>query len=346
MLYVDSIGGLHLITFFFWIIDIPSLFSLFLRLSLFLCYIVVYSGFTVTILAQNNALHSIVAIIYCTLCFLALSSHAKTTFTNPGTIPFSSSSSSDDDATTTIMTIIPTEENTQHKFEFPMCSVCETYKPTYTHHCRICNRCISGMDHHCPWMNNCIGKGNLKFFILFLVYLWLASAYALVLFGLNYFMCRHYGSDGGGGDDDGGGGNGVEDDTTSCTFPDVVIHLVRIMTLLCIGAFWFTSNMIMSIMCLISTGLGTIDRMKMEEEEQEEDYGDGVAVRSSRRSNGNFALNKNAKPIPLKDIFGIEHYYTWFLPVDPVFEDYDRVMGYSVVPRLLREKKMDSTYSS
>jgi ribosomal protein L40E len=27
-----------------------------------------------------------------------------------------------------------------------MCSHCQTYKPPHSHHCRICNRCISNMD--------------------------------------------------------------------------------------------------------------------------------------------------------------------------------------------------------
>ncbi len=282
----------------------------------------VYSGFTVTILAQNNALHSIVAIIYCTLCFLALSSHAKTVLTDPGAIP---------------KNVIPNDEDDENnnRFEFPMCSVCETYKPKHTHHCRICNRCISGMDHHCPWMNNCVGKGNLKFFILFLGYVWLASAYALVLFGLNYFMCRQ--SDINNDGDDGGKNDG------KCMFPDVLVHLVRIMTILCIGAFWFTSNMIMSVFCGIMTGLGTIDRMKREEELQKRKNGGGDDddEEDNFLNRRNMELMNAANPIPLKDIFGIEPYYTWFIPVDPVFEDYDRVMGYSLVPRLLREKKMD-----
>jgi hypothetical protein len=42
----------------------------------------------------------------------------------------------------------------------------------------------------------------------------------------------------------------------------------------------------------------------------------------------------------LKDIFGIAGYHTWIFPVDPVFEDYDRVMGYTMPPRLLREQQL------
>ena len=71
----------------------------------------------------------------------------------------------------------------------PACSRCKSYKPPFSHHCRICNRCVSRMDHHCPWMNNCVGAANLKFFILFLLYEWVCNAYALTLLGDNYFLC-------------------------------------------------------------------------------------------------------------------------------------------------------------
>ena len=39
----------------------------------------------------------------------------------------------------------------------------------------------------------------------------------------------------------------------------------------------------------------------------------------------------------LKDIFGIAGYHTWPFPIEPVFEDLDRVLGYSIPQHLLRE---------
>lgn len=63
-----------------------------------------------------------------------------------------------------------------------MCNKCNEIKPARTHHCAVCNRCVFMMDHHCPWVNNCIGMENYRYFLLFLVYLMIGSAwYALTI---------------------------------------------------------------------------------------------------------------------------------------------------------------------
>jgi hypothetical protein len=73
-----------------------------------------------------------------------------------------------------------------------------------------------------------------------LMYTWASAAYALALFGWNYFFCA---------DED-------------CTYHPVILHLVRLMTLLAVGAFLFTSSMLMNVCYGIMTGIGTIDRLK------------------------------------------------------------------------------------
>jgi hypothetical protein len=108
--------------------------------------LIIYSCITISLLAHQEHLPQRIAMTYNTICLLALACHAKTMFTDPGGIP----------SQAIPRPILFAKGITTHA----MCSHCQTYKPPNTHHCRICNRCISRMDHHCPWMNNCVGAGN------------------------------------------------------------------------------------------------------------------------------------------------------------------------------------------
>uniref|UniRef100_A0A6U4A6Q7 Palmitoyltransferase n=2 Tax=Ditylum brightwellii TaxID=49249 RepID=A0A6U4A6Q7_9STRA len=244
--------------------------------------LMLYSAATVTLLTITEGIPPILGMIYNFLCFMALACHAKTSLSDPGSVP---------------RTSVPQENQRRDSASHSMCGQCQTFKPPMSHHCRICNRCVSRMDHHCPWMNNCVGAANMKHFLLFLLYTWTCAAYSLALFGWNYFFCA---------DED-------------CTFNSVVVHLVRVMTVLCIGAFLFTSSMLMNVCYGLMTGIGTIDRLK--------------------KKATNTMSQSDEEPIPLKDVFGIQGYHTWPFPVDPVFDDYDRIMGYSTPQRLAREQQ-------
>ena len=206
-----------------------------------------YSAITVTLLTITEGIPVVLGLLYTTLCALALASHAKTSLTDPGSVPVQA---------------IPSEKQRLLQDSHSMCGQCQTFKPPGSHHCRICNRCISRMDHHCPWMNNCVGAGNLKHFILFLCYTWTCAAYALGLFGFNYFFCA---------DDE-------------CMFHPIVLHLVRLMTILAVGAFLFTSSMLMNVCYGILTGIGTIDRLK--------------------KKATNTMSQSDEEPIPLRDVSG------------------------------------------
>eukprot|EP00521_Asterionellopsis_glacialis_P010030 CAMPEP_0195289180 /NCGR_PEP_ID=MMETSP0707-20130614/5564_1 /TAXON_ID=33640 /ORGANISM="Asterionellopsis glacialis, Strain CCMP134" /LENGTH=396 /DNA_ID=CAMNT_0040349153 /DNA_START=87 /DNA_END=1277 /DNA_ORIENTATION=+ len=252
-------------------------------MALMVWILIGYSALTITLLAQHNNLPPVLAAVYCTICALALASHAKTSFTDPGAVP---------QGAVSIESVVDDPSRPHH-----MCSVCQTYKPPKSHHCRICNRCISSMDHHCPWMNNCVGAANLKHFILFLFYTWTGCAFALLVFTWNYFLCN----------------------SEDCMFSLVLVQLVRAMTIICISALLFTSSMLMNVTYGIMTGIGTIDRLK-------------------HKAN-NTIHGTDDEPMLLEDIFGCGPYLTWLIPVDPIFPDYDRVMGYSTTQRLLRERE-------
>ena len=103
-------------------------------MALLVWVLIGYCAATMIILARRGHVRSDVAAMQCTINLLIWSCHAKTMLTDPGCIP---------------STAVPLVTKGV-KFH-TMCSVCQSYKPKYTHHCRICNRCISRMDHHCPW---------------------------------------------------------------------------------------------------------------------------------------------------------------------------------------------------
>ena len=73
-----------------------------------------------------------------------------------------------------------------------LCKKCGTVKPPRCHHCSICNRCVLGMDHHCPWMNSCIGRKNYKYFLRFLIFVWVGTPYTA---SMSYVPVRLVGFD-------------------------------------------------------------------------------------------------------------------------------------------------------
>lgn len=89
-----------------------------------------YSALTILLLAQTGGIRPFLSFIYSILCSMALACHVKTTLTDPGSVPPSA---------------VPTEEQ-RKRDKLSMCSQCQTFKPPLSHHCRICNRCISKMD--------------------------------------------------------------------------------------------------------------------------------------------------------------------------------------------------------
>jgi len=90
-----------------------------------------YSALTITLLAQTGGIPPFLSMFYVILVCMALACHAKTTFSDPGSVPQSA---------------VPMESQRQLRQNLSMCSQCQTFKPPFSHHCRICNRCISRMD--------------------------------------------------------------------------------------------------------------------------------------------------------------------------------------------------------
>ena len=108
-------------------------------MSIIVWILIVYSGVTITLLAQTKHLSHIIGYFYDTICTLALACHAKTMFSDPGGVPECA---------------VPIDSAARRHETHTMCRACRSYKPPGSHHCRICNRCVSRMDHHCPWVSS------------------------------------------------------------------------------------------------------------------------------------------------------------------------------------------------
>eukprot|EP01117_Protostelium_nocturnum_P011161 TRINITY_DN4054_c0_g1_i2.p1 TRINITY_DN4054_c0_g1~~TRINITY_DN4054_c0_g1_i2.p1 ORF type:complete len:231 (-),score=50.77 TRINITY_DN4054_c0_g1_i2:174-866(-) len=61
------------------------------------------------------------------------------------------------------------------------CRKCNLPKPPRCHHCSVCRRCVLKMDHHCPWMLTCIGFYNQKYFLSFLIYLFIGCSFSSLM---------------------------------------------------------------------------------------------------------------------------------------------------------------------
>lgn len=59
-----------------------------------------------------------------------------------------------------------------------LCATCEGLSPPRSWHCQTCDTCILKRDHHCIFTGCCVGYYNHRYFVMFLWYLFLGSAYA------------------------------------------------------------------------------------------------------------------------------------------------------------------------
>lgn len=71
----------------------------------------------------------------------------------------------------------PSTWETPHRNTPRLCKKCNYPKPRRCHHCSVCNTCTMRMDHHCPWLSNCVGLRNYRYFLSFLFYVVLGTAY-------------------------------------------------------------------------------------------------------------------------------------------------------------------------
>ncbi|XP_037957000.1 probable palmitoyltransferase ZDHHC24 isoform X2 [Teleopsis dalmanni] len=86
--------------------------------------------------------------------------------------------------------ILKPPTNAEHLKYWSLCSECETVVPPRSWHCHSCKTCILKRDHHCLFTGYCIGHHNHRYFIYFLIYLVIGSAYT-TCYNSVYFWWLH-----------------------------------------------------------------------------------------------------------------------------------------------------------
>ncbi|RWS10092.1 Palmitoyltransferase ZDHHC3-like protein [Dinothrombium tinctorium] len=116
-----------------------------------------YVVLTCILIPEENLVYKTInLIVFNGLAILAVASHLRTMFTDPGAVPRGTATKE------AIEQLGLSEGQVLYK-----CQKCCSIKPERAHHCSVCQRCIRKMDHHCPWVNNCVGENNQKYFVLF-----------------------------------------------------------------------------------------------------------------------------------------------------------------------------------
>eukprot|EP00940_MAST-03C_sp_MAST-3C-sp2_P001861 g1861.t1 len=121
-----------------------------------------------TIFSWQSALYSF-------LTFMAIWSHCRAQFTNPGTIPRKYRA--------------PACRDRRYGSTFT-CRRTGVLKPPTAHFCREARSVVLKMDHYCPWVNNVVGIFTQKYFLLFVFYTCLCTFFCGVSLAARFVSCR------------------------------------------------------------------------------------------------------------------------------------------------------------
>jgi len=151
-------------------------------------------------------------LLYTCCSILAILSHTRAQFSDPGSVPKNHTSQTYPYASIETLEQAALSSITEPPSSSPSspsspssssislnnasqvprtCKRCKAVKPFRAHHCSTCGRCVIKMDHHCPWVNNCVAVFNQKYFILFLFYTCLCCVYSAVLLVGRFISCTN-----------------------------------------------------------------------------------------------------------------------------------------------------------
>jgi DHHC palmitoyltransferase len=164
-------------------------------------------------------------------------------------------------------------------------------------------------EHHCPYICNCIGALNQKHFLLFLLYMHIASIYALVLMSICYHKCesKHH---------------------CNRRHHTATVILATTLMIISVAGALNTAFMLFNQLQSIFIGAGTIDRLQLRR----------YRAAAHRRTQSPLLADQEVtvlkyEPVAFADVMGCGSMLRWLLPLDVQFEspqDRERVLGYVI----------------
>nr|XP_023421385.1 palmitoyltransferase ZDHHC3-like [Cavia porcellus] len=169
------------------------------------------------------------------LAALGLVAHLRTALTDPDSVSLGSVPPG----------FLPDTDSNSNAEALDLCPCCGAMRPPRAYHCLVCRCCVRKMDHHCPWVNNCVGEDNQRHFVLFLLYITLASLHVLLLLGVPTLRSYARG----------------EWDSDSTVMPD---HLRLVLLILALMGFFLTTPMFFMQIFAICTDTTWVERIEGE----------------------------------------------------------------------------------
>jgi len=80
--------------------------------------------------------------------------------------------------------------------QFKVCNTCNILRPPRSFHCSFCSNCVADFDHHCPWLGTCVGRGNYRYFCMFL---YSVTTYSWFILGSSLYNLLNISEEKGGG---------------------------------------------------------------------------------------------------------------------------------------------------
>jgi len=190
-------------------------------------------------------------LFYCLFCALAIISHSRCQYTDPGAVP-SQATSIGDPLISLVSDSVIDPRDMEKQTPAQKCEACRVVKPARAHHCSACSRCIIRMDHHCPWVNNCVAMLNQKYFLLFLIYTHVCCLYSAALLIARFITCNR--------------------DSDSCTVggAEIVFGILNFVEAMLFGI--FTLIMFVDQLMGILENTPAIDRMQHRRNEKKPKY--------------------------------------------------------------------------